>query len=160
MSTEKHSSGHGTDGAPFHESVTFEPRDINVATVVKQLIYLAITIAIALLICVPVLKVLTSASQSEDTPMAPVRANISMRNCDSGAYPPEPRLQGVPCHQTDPQQDLREKIQADTEENESARWLDKPNGVAKIPVSDAMKIVAEKGGAVSFGPAPAQEKMK
>jgi len=80
MSTEKHSSGHGTDGAPFHESVTFEPRDINVATVVKQLIYLAITIAIALLICVPVLKVLTSASQSEDTPMAPVRANISMRN--------------------------------------------------------------------------------
>ena len=160
MSTEKHNRGHGTGGAPFHKSVTFEPRDINVATVVKQLIYLAITIVIALLICVPVLKVLTSVSQSEDTPMAPVRANMNMQDCNGGAYPPEPRLQGVPCHQTDPQQDLRDKIQADTAENESARWLDKSNGIAKIPVSDAMKIVAEKGGAVGFGTAPAQEKKK
>jgi len=39
--------------------VTFEVRDINVATVVKQLIYLAITIVVALLICVPILKFLT-----------------------------------------------------------------------------------------------------
>ena len=59
MSTEKHNNGHGNGDAPFHETVTFEPRDINVGTVAKQLIYLGLTIVIALLICIPVLKFLT-----------------------------------------------------------------------------------------------------
>ena len=35
MSTETHNSGQGNGDAPFHETVTFEPRDINVATVAK-----------------------------------------------------------------------------------------------------------------------------
>ena len=59
--------------------------------------------------------------------------------------PPEPRLQGVPGHGNDPQEDLREKIQADTEENEKAGWIDQSEGIAQIPVTDAMKITAEKG---------------
>jgi hypothetical protein len=57
--------------------------------------------------------------------------------------PPEPRLQGVPGHETDPQQDLREKIAADTKANESLGWVDRANGIAQIPVKDAMKILAE-----------------
>jgi hypothetical protein len=161
MSTEKHNSGHGPDGRPFHETVTFEPRDINVGTVVKQLIYLAITIVIALIICVPILKVLTTRVADEDTPVAPVRANINMQDCNTrDAFPPEPRLQGVPCHQADAQLDLRQKNAADTQENESTHWVDKEKGIVKIPVKDAMKIVAEKGGAVTFSGAPAQEKKK
>ena len=161
MSTEKHNSGRAPNGEPFHDTVTFEPRDINVGTVVKQLIYLAITIVIALLICVPVLKVLTNMAAENDTPMAPVRANMNMQNCKTpDAFPPEPRLQGVPCHEADAQQDLRDKVAEDTRENESAHWVDQSKGVAKIPVQDAMKIVAEKNGAVNFGSAPAPEKKK
>ena len=37
MNTEKHDNVHGNGEAPFHETVTFEPRDINVGTVAKQL---------------------------------------------------------------------------------------------------------------------------
>jgi len=151
MSTKTHETGHGNADAPFHKSVTFEPRDINVATVVKQLIYLGVTIVISLLICVPILKVLTNVAQESDTPMAPVRAQMSQAERTEKALPPEPRLQGVPGHVSDPQQDLRDKIAADTGANESIGWVDKGNGIAKIPVKDAMKIIAEKTGAAPSG---------
>jgi hypothetical protein len=151
MSTKTHKTGHGNAEAPFHDTVTFEPRDINVATVVKQLIYLGVTIVISLLICVPVLKVLTNVAEESDTPMAPVRAQMSQAARAEKALPPEPRLQGVPGHVSDPQQDLRDKIAADTEANESIGWVDKANGIAKIPVKDAMEIIAEKAGAAPSG---------
>src|SRR5882724_9555271 len=147
MSTKTHNSGHGNGEAPFHDTVTFEPRDINVATVVKQLIYLGITIVFSLLVCIPILKVLTTRAADSDTPMAPVRAEMSQTDRDEKSLPPEPRLQGVPGHQDDAQQDLRDKIAADTEANQSISWVDKANGIAKIPVKDAMKIIAEKAGA-------------
>jgi hypothetical protein len=146
MSTEKRNSGHGDPNAPFHETVTFEPRDINVGTVAKQLIYLGLTIVIALLICIPVLKFLTGMAAENDTPMPPVRAQMSTGDRDNMSLPPEPRLQGVPGHTADAQQDLRDKIAADTTANESLGWVDKANGIAKIPVSEAMKIIAEIGG--------------
>jgi hypothetical protein len=149
MSTEKNSGAHGAGDAPFNESVTFEPRDINVGTVAKQLIYLGLTIVIALLICVPVLKVLTGVASESDTPMAPVRAQMSAGDRERMSLPPEPRLQGVPGHTADAQQDLRDKIAADAEANESFGWVDKANGIAKIPVSEAMKIIAEKGSVAS-----------
>jgi hypothetical protein len=69
------------------------------------------------------------------------------------SLPPEPRLQGVPGHTADPQQDLRDKVAGDVAANESIGWVDKANGIAKIPVSEAMKIIAEKGAAASSSPA-------
>jgi hypothetical protein len=157
MST-KDQHGHGSEnaGLPVHRDVTFEERDINVGTVVKQLIYLGVTILVALLICIPILKYLTGMAAESDTPMAPVRAEMSQQAREQQALPPEPRLQGVPGHQSDPQQDLRDKIDADTRANESFAWVDKANGIAKIPVKDAMKIMAEKSG--SAGPSKMQEK--
>jgi hypothetical protein len=156
MSTDSRNTGHGMGEMPVHKDVTYEGRDINVGTVVKQLIYLGITIVVALAICVPILKFLTGMSAENDTPMAPVRAEMSQSARDAMELPPEPRLQGVPGHEKDPQQDLRDKIAADTAANESIGWVDKANGVAKIPVSEAMKIIAEKASKNSA--APAQEK--
>ena len=73
--------------------------------------------------------------------------------------PPEPRLQGVPGHRTDPQYDLREKLQEDREANEKAGWIDQSAGIAQIPVEDAMKIIAEKGLPAASTP-PAEKKKK
>ena len=73
--------------------------------------------------------------------------------------PPEPRLQGVPGHGTDPQSDLREKMREDTQANESAGWIDQANGIAQISVEDAMKIIAEKGLPAASTP-PAEKKKK
>ena len=156
MSTDSANTGHGTGELPVNKDVTYEGRDINVGTVLKQLIYLGITIFVALAICVPVLNYLTAKSAENDAPMPPVRAEMSEPARDALELPPEPRLQGVPGHVKDAQEDLREKIAADTAANESIGWVDKANGVAKIPVSEAMKIIVEKAGKGSA--AAAQEK--
>jgi len=156
MSTKEH-NGHEANGAPVHDTVTFEPRDIDIGTIARYLIYLAITIAIALVICVPILKVLTGMAVENDTPVPPIRAGMTQQQLDNAQLPPEPRLQGVPGHEADAQQDLRDKILADTQANETFAWVDKEKGIAQIPVSEAMKIIAEKG-AVPAPPAAAPEK--
>ena len=46
MSTKEH-HGHDANGAPVHSDVTFEPRDIDIGTIARYLVYLAITIVIA-----------------------------------------------------------------------------------------------------------------
>ena len=54
---------------------------------------------------------------------------------------------------------LREKMREDTEANEKAGWIDQTNGIAQIPVQDAMKIIAEKGLPAAATP-PAEKKKK
>ena len=156
MSTKEH-NGHEANGVPVHDTVTFEPRDIDIGTIARYLIYLAITIVIALAICVPILKVLTSMAEENDTPVPPVRAEMSQQQLDNMELPPEPRLQGVPGHEADPQQDMREKVAEDMKANDTYGWVDKEKGIVEIPVSDAMKMIAEKG-AVPSSPGTAPEK--
>lgn len=80
-----------------------------------------------------------------------------MRQGVAPTLPPEPRLQGVPGHESDAQADLREKNAADEAANEKLEWLDKSSGIAQIPVEDAMKIIAAKGVDAMPGP-PASKK--
>jgi len=54
-------------------------------------------------------------------------------------------MQGMPGHLTDPQHDMREKVEADTKANNELGWVDKNAGIAQIPVKDAMKLIVEKG---------------
>jgi hypothetical protein len=80
-----------------------------------------------------------------------VRTEMNSCERDRMSLPPEPRLQGVPGHLSDAQLDMRDKTAADTSANESIGWVDKSNGIAKIPVSEAMKIIAQTGGTTSSG---------
>jgi hypothetical protein len=100
------------------------------------------------------LKVLTRYVDEQDTPMPAVRAAMTQQQRDEQQLPPQPRLQGVPGSTNDPQQDMRDKIAADTRANETLAWVDKEKGIAQIPVADAMKIIAEKGAV----PAVAEKK--
>jgi hypothetical protein len=114
-----------------------------------------LAVVAAFLICSYILRFTLNFAASSDTPPPPSREALGK---DFRALPPEPRLQGVPGHQTDPQADLRRKNQEDAEANEKLGWIDQAGGIAQIPVKDAMKIVAEKG--LPAGPAPAAEKKK
>ncbi|HEV2197858.1 MAG TPA: hypothetical protein VGR55_19900 [Candidatus Acidoferrum sp.] len=152
MSAEHSHSGRQADGTPRHADVSFEERDIKVGTIYWYLIALGLATVIALIVCIFVLRFTSSLAASFDTPPPPSREALSKD------YPPEPRLQGVPGHVTDPQKDLRYKLKADIDANEQLQWLDKNAGIAQIPVEDAMKIVAEKG-LPSFS-APSAEKKK
>ncbi|HET8966002.1 MAG TPA: hypothetical protein VFN20_07300 [Candidatus Acidoferrum sp.] len=156
MSTKGH-QGRAENGAPVHPDVTFEPRDIDIGTIARYLVYLAITIVLALAICAPILNVLTKFVAEQDTPMPAVRAEMTQKQRDDQQMPPMPRLQGVPGSENDPQQDMRNKMEADTKANETLGWVDKDKGIAQIPVADAMKIIADKG-AVPAAPAAVAEK--
>jgi len=143
MSTDPHKSG--ANGLPENADVSFEARDIQISSVVWSLVYLAITIGVSLIICVYFFKFTTNYVASQDTPRPMVRQQMTEKDSHDMSMPPEPRLQGVPGHEADPQQDHRDKIAVDNAENERSGWIDEKAGIAKIPVKDAMKIVAEKG---------------
>src|SRR6266852_6211131 len=149
MSTESPNTGQ----EPRHTDVSFEERDIKASTIYGYLFSLGVAVVAAAVICVYILRFTTHFMSSFDTPPPPSREALGK---DYRMMPPEPRLQGVPGHQTDPQADLRKKIQEDSEANEKLEWIDRSSGVAQIPVKDAMKIIAEKG--LPAGPAPATEK--
>ena len=141
--------------------MTFEPRDINVGTVVKQLIYLAITIVIALLICVPILKVLTVVGREGRHADGSGAGRPWVRRAATARHIRRSRACRVfPVTKRTRKQDLRDKIAADTTANESIGWVDKANGIAKIPVKDAMKIIAERGGAAASSGVATPEKKK
>jgi hypothetical protein len=151
MSTESQNPGQ----EPRHTDVSFEERDIKTGSIYGYLVAMAIAVLASMLICIYILRFTLKYADSTDTPPPPSREALGK---DYRALPPEPRLQGVPGHQTDPQADLRAKNREDSEANEKLEWIDRSSGIVQIPVKDAMKIIAEKG--LPAAPATAVEKKK
>jgi hypothetical protein len=142
MSTDPHHRAPGQGELPRHDTVSFETRDVKVRSIYWYLIALTISVAFSFLVCVYVLRFTEHFVARSDTPMTPARAAMGP---NYHTMPPEPRLQGVPGHSSDPQQDRRDKTQADTEANMKYGWIDQSAGIAQIPVKEAMKIIAQKG---------------
>jgi hypothetical protein len=156
MSTESHNSARNAGALPEHDTVAFETRDVKARTIYVYLAVLAVAVILSYVVCVFILRATTKLAVEGDTAPPPVRQEMGK---DYLTMPPEPRLQGVPGHVTDPQSDLREKMREDTEANETAGWIDQTNGIAQIPVEDAMKIIAEKG-LPAASTTPAEKKKK
>jgi hypothetical protein len=142
MSTESHKKSHDADQVPRHADVSFEERDVKTGTIYGYLLALGLAVVASLLVCVYILRFTMNFAASSDTPPPPSREALGP---DYRPFPPEPRLQGVPGHGSDPQQDMRDKLKSDTAANEQTRWIDQGSGIAQIPVKDAMKIIAERG---------------
>ncbi|MGB8475882.1 MAG: hypothetical protein WCE61_17510 [Candidatus Acidiferrum sp.] len=152
MSTEHHETGQTGGQPPRHSDVAFEAADINTRTVLTYLFYLALTVVVTFILTIFIFRFMTKMTARSDTPLLPVRQGVQP------TMPPEPRLQGVPGHTNDPQEDLREKIKADEAANEKLGWIDKQAGIAQIPVEDAMKIVVAKGLATVPTPPPGKNR--
>ena len=148
MSTEPQKNAHGQEGRPVHGDVSFEPRDVRTSAILKFLIYLGIAVVLSYGLTLLIFRGLTHYWQGTYSAPPPSRGNAA------ATMPPEPRLQGMPGHLSDPQKDWRDKAKADTDANNQLLWVDKSSGIAQIPVSEAMKLVAEKGlPAVPVAPA-------
>ena len=153
MSTEETHPAQ-TSAEPVHADVSFEERDVKAGTIYHYLIALAVAVILTYGVCVYVLRETVHVATKEDTPPPPIRAEIGSK---SQEVPPEPRLQGIPSHSTDPQLDRRVKLGADRAALEKTQWLDQNAGIAQIPIEDAMKIIAEKG-LPGASPTPAEKK--
>jgi hypothetical protein len=149
MSNEHHNHGQTNGERPQHADVSFEATDVKSSPIFKFLTYLGITVILSFFLSLGIYKGLISYWTSSYDAPAPMR--------EAGPHlPPEPRMQGMPGHLTDPQHDMRKKVEADTKANSELGWVDKNAGIAQIPVKDAMKLIVEKGlPAVS---APAEKK--
>jgi hypothetical protein len=155
MSTESQNRGHNAGQPPRNADVSFEEVDVKAGTIYGYLFALGVAVVASMLVCVYILRFTTKFAASHDEPPPPSRAALG---ADYRELPPEPRLQGVPGHKADPQQDLRDKLKADTEANRKFEWIDESSGIAQIPVKEAMKIIAEKG--LPGAPVPPAEKKK
>lgn len=151
MSTEHPVHGSTPNERPVHEDVSFEPRDVRTSLILKFLVYLGITIVISYLVTFGIYRGLKSYWADSYSPPMPSRIEAGP------TMPPEPRLQGMPGHLTDPQQDLRNKLKADNEANNKFGWIDEKAGIAEIPVKDAMQLIVEKGLPAGTQP-PAEKK--
>jgi hypothetical protein len=138
MST-KERNAHPEARGPVHNDVAFDPRDVRSGSILKFLLALAGTLVVVFLVSWWVLRLNESRVARQDALPTPARRGAGPM------LPPEPRLQGVPGHASDPQQDLRDKLKADSGSLEQLRWADEKSGVAQIPIEDAMKMIAEKG---------------
>jgi hypothetical protein len=58
---------------------------------------------------------------------------------EANRQPPEPRLQ------TNPRDDLRALRAHEDELLNTYGWVDKPAGIVRIPIEEAMKIIAQRG---------------
>lgn len=152
MSTEHHDASRSGAQPVVHTDVTFEARDINTRTILGFLLALALSVVVAFAICIFVFRVATMRAVHSDSPLPPSRVGVPP------TLPSGPLLQVTPVSPSDPQSDLRKKIAADTAENEKLDWIDRPNGIAQIPVSEAMKLIV--AGVPISGPPAAAEKKK
>lgn len=151
MSTEHHNHGQTPNGRPVHQDVSFEPRDVRVSVIQKFLIYLGITIVLSYVLVLGIYRGLKSYWANSYPQPLPSRVEAGP------TMPPEPRMQGMPGHLTDPQQDLRNKLATDNKANRTLGWIDEKGGIAQIPVKDAMQLIVEKG-LPAVTPLPAEKK--
>lgn len=151
MSTEHPSHGQTANGRPVHQDVSFEPTDVRTSPILKFLFYLGILVVFSYLLVWGIYGGLQKYWASTYTQPMPSRIEAGP------TMPPEPRLQGMPGHPVDPQQDMRDKIKADTDANKTFAWIDQKAGIAQIPVQDAMQLIVEKG-LPAVTPPPAEKK--
>ncbi len=125
MSTEHNPSGGGTPG--------YETRDANPASLVKFAIGLALTLVVA---WAGMWWLLGYFGQTQDQgpPAAPFRALRERQ------LPPLPRVQ------VEPLRDLDEVRAEQSDAINKYGWVDRSHGVVHIPISDAMKLILERGG--------------
>jgi hypothetical protein len=139
MSTEHLSHGQSGNGRPVHADVSFEKTDVRTKPIIRFLIYLAILVVFSYLIVFWMYRGLENYFVETYPPPMPSQLEAAPK------LPPEPRMQGMPGHLIDPQQDLRDKIETDSAANKKLGWIDEKAGIAQIPVSDAMQLIVEKG---------------
>ena len=118
---------------PDEPQLGYETTDVSPGAVVRFGVILAVvTVAVSVLL-LPLFRLLREREVRRDPPPAPIA------RYEPGRPPPEPRLQTRPF---DDYESLRaqEKVIL-----EGYGWADPKAGIVRIPVAEAMKILARRG---------------
>ncbi|HTK28788.1 MAG TPA: hypothetical protein VL309_04520 [Vicinamibacterales bacterium] len=131
---ETHYPGAAGHGAAHAHAVRHETRDINLGGVLAFAVGLfVVALVIHVLVWVLYTYFAGRAIAARGVPTYPLAVN------QAGRVPPEPRLQ------TNPREDLRTLRDSEDAILNSYAWVDKNNGIVRIPIGDAMKLTLERG---------------
>jgi hypothetical protein len=139
MSTEHLSHGQTSNGRPVHTDVSYEKTDVHTGPILRFLFYLGVLVVFSYALTLGIYRGLTAFWADSYTQPIPSQEAAAPEKR------PAPLLQGMPGNLTDPQQDMRDKVQADNDANKKLEWVDQKAGIAQIPVKDAMQLIVEKG---------------
>src|SRR5262245_4883317 len=123
-----------------------EPNTVNIPGVVKFLVWLSGVIVLAALLMWGLLHYFDARKAKEAPPPAPLATGVRL--------PPEPRLQGAPGSASSPTQDIRRFREQEDQMLDSYGWIDRQNGVIRIPIEQAKKLIEQRGLPVTSPNAP------
>ena len=130
--TDPHAAPHGLGAVP-DASAGHETTDASLGGVEKFLVAMAIFLAV----CFGIVWFMYGYFRGREASLDVKPSPVVQRSGDR--LPPLPRLQ------TTPTQDLGAFRQSEDTVLGTWAWVDKQNGIAQVPVSRAIEILAEKG---------------
>lgn len=127
--------------------ITHEVSDVNTRGILWFVLTLGIIIALALVLLRGMFNLFESWARTEEGERPPMARTAEER------LPPEPRLQAAPGYKVEgenlelkePQAEWKIVQQKWKEELGSYAIVDRDQNIARIPINEAMKIVAQKG---------------
>jgi hypothetical protein len=135
-----------------------EPNTVNIPSVVMFLVALAASIVVVVLLLRGLLIYFDARKAEEARPPSPLATGVRL--------PPEPRLQGAPGSVGSPSEDIRRFREREDQTLDSYGWIDRQNGVVRIPIEQAKRLILQRGlpvtppGASQGGPAQSEEKKR
>src|SRR5499426_4816415 len=129
--------GRGADGA----DALHEPNAVNIPGVVKFLVWLSVAVMVVALLMWGLLHYFDKRKAQEEPPPSPLAPGVRL--------PPEPRLQGAPGNVSSPAEDIRQFREQEDQMLNSYGWIDQQNGIIRIPIEQAKKLIEQKGGAAT-----------
>jgi hypothetical protein len=125
--------GHDANGA----EALHEPNTVNIPGVVKFLTGLSVAIAVVALLMWGLFHYFDARKAQEAPPPSPLATGVRL--------PPEPRLQGAPGNVSSPAEDIRRFREKEDQMLDSYGWIDEQNGVIRIPIEQAKKLIEQRG---------------
>src|SRR5262247_4393841 len=125
--------GRGADGA----GALHEPNTVNIPGVVKFLVWLSVAVMVVALLMWGLLHYFDKRKAQEEPPPSPLAPGVRA--------PPEPRLQGAPGSVSSPAEDIRRFREQEDQMLNSYGWIDQQNGIIRIPIEQAKKLIEQKG---------------
>jgi hypothetical protein len=146
--------GRDADGA----GTLHEPNTVNIPSVVMFLVALAAAVVVVALLMRGLLRYFDARKAQEAPPPSPLAPGVRT--------PPEPRLQGAPGSVGSPAEDIRRFREQEDQMLNSYGWIDQQNGIIRIPIEQAKRMIEQKGasamppGASQGEAAPGAEKKR
>jgi len=114
-----------------------EPNTVGVSAIVMFIIALSASVAVIALLLLALLHYFDARKARTEPPTPPLTRGEVL--------PPEPRLQGAPGHASSPAQDIRQFREQENQLLHGYGWVDEQNGVVRIPVDQAKRLIVQRG---------------